>query len=179
MIYDSLEQREDIVNRELDKVIPLLPHDRENWHEEALCRKMVNQIPVKPTLRDEDGNVLWEDTKALEEVRKTADMWFLDSKSNSTARKVGHDPLEATAADLCFQCPVRQACLKYACDTEQPYGTWGGMPITILKSNDHNYPVLAELKNPFDTDDTDSPFHRANIRHIGVGTKQKNRKETA
>lgn len=34
---------------------------------------------------------------------------------------------QRTARDLCFSCPVRQACLAEALDTATEFGVWGGM----------------------------------------------------
>jgi WhiB family redox-sensing transcriptional regulator len=32
----------------------------------------------------------------------------------------------ARAKALCADCPIRQRCLDYALDTQQPHGVWGG-----------------------------------------------------
>lgn len=159
MTEPTLEQREDILTRELNKVIPLKPHDREDWHEDAVCRQLASK---EPTPRDQG---------------KVADWWFADSRPSGKAKKVGHAPVEATAADICFSCPVREACLKYAADTEQEYGTWGGLQAEILRDHDYNFNKLVELGNPFDTEDTESPYHRNNIRRVGNFSKV--RKEAA
>jgi WhiB family transcriptional regulator, redox-sensing transcriptional regulator len=33
----------------------------------------------------------------------------------------------AAAKAICAQCPVREACLRFALDTGQDYGIWGGL----------------------------------------------------
>ncbi len=41
---------------------------------------------------------------------------------------VGEDDEAASAAKgVCAQCPVREACLRYALATNQTEGVWGGM----------------------------------------------------
>jgi WhiB family redox-sensing transcriptional regulator len=37
------------------------------------------------------------------------------------------DPHVADAKDVCNSCGVQQECLKYAMDTRQVYGIWGGL----------------------------------------------------
>lgn len=34
---------------------------------------------------------------------------------------------EATAKAICRTCPVREACLAFALDTNEQYGVWGGL----------------------------------------------------
>jgi WhiB family transcriptional regulator, redox-sensing transcriptional regulator len=33
---------------------------------------------------------------------------------------------EAKAKAICAKCPVRQPCLEWALNTQEPYGVWGG-----------------------------------------------------
>jgi len=34
---------------------------------------------------------------------------------------------ESAARALCGQCPVRETCLEYALQVQEPYGIWGGL----------------------------------------------------
>lgn len=34
---------------------------------------------------------------------------------------------EAQAKDICRTCPVREACLAFALETNETYGVWGGL----------------------------------------------------
>jgi WhiB family transcriptional regulator, redox-sensing transcriptional regulator len=42
-------------------------------------------------------------------------------------RASGPDPLTLQAKKLCARCPVRSACLRFALETNQDDGTWGGL----------------------------------------------------
>ena len=44
-----------------------------------------------------------------------------NERGSSRARR------EAQAKAMCVQCPVVRQCLKWALDTREPYGVWGGM----------------------------------------------------
>lgn len=84
-----------------------------------------------------------------------ADLWFADD----------HSPQAKEAAGICFQCPVRELCLKKACDSKEPEGIWGGLPLSIRhkKGRTHNFNRLKGLPNPYDTEDTASPYHPDNL----------------
>ncbi|MFN2615216.1 MAG: WhiB family transcriptional regulator [Actinomycetota bacterium] len=34
---------------------------------------------------------------------------------------------EAKAKEICARCPVKASCLRYAIDTREPFGIWGGL----------------------------------------------------
>lgn len=34
---------------------------------------------------------------------------------------------EAKAKEICARCPVNASCLRYALDTREPFGIWGGL----------------------------------------------------
>ncbi len=42
-------------------------------------------------------------------------------------RKPEKDFREGNARSLCRGCVVREACLEYALDVEEPHGIWGGL----------------------------------------------------
>ena len=62
-----------------------------------------------------------------------SDTW----KAHGECAKPGHnpewwwaeesDPTTDTALHLCWQCPVRQACLKHALNYPERLGIWGGL----------------------------------------------------
>lgn len=153
MALEQFEIRENTIRREMDDVMELPPHDPTDWHEDALCRKLTKAAPDKET------------------KRKTADIWFSEVEMRN-AKTIRQTPGEAAAADICFECPVRKACLKYACDTEQEHGTWGGLPIRRIVEGKHDFEALVEEPNPFDTDDTDSHYNRQRLQK-GAGRPRK------
>lgn len=70
------------------------------------------------------------------------------------------------ATDLCYQCPVRQACLEWACTSRQQFGIWGGIPTSVRRAKiaglglvrAHEYEILKTLPNVYDTIDPRSRF---------------------
>jgi hypothetical protein len=76
-----------------------------------------------------------------------------------------------TAASICFDCPVRQQCLKWACSAKQRHGIWGGLPASVRlqrvaapsRGKPHDYASLVTLPNPYLTDDARSRFHHSNV----------------
>ena len=85
----------------------------------------------------------------------SADLWFQGDYS----------PDSKEAAEICFECPVRQECLKESCDNTEPYGIWGGLPFTMRnkKGRPHNFIRLRSQTNPYLTEDEDSPYHPSNL----------------
>lgn len=80
------------------------------------------------------------------------DLWFAPEDSSSSA----------VAASACFSCPARRECLEWASTTKQRSGIWGGLPASVRlkhKQRPHDFPVLVELDNPYDTDNPKSKFH--------------------
>lgn len=84
----------------------------------------------------------------------------------------------AEAADLCFQCPIRLQCLKYACASGERHGMWGGIPENIRagkgEGSDRNisaydYPRLAELPNVYDVDSKKYRYHRDRLKEWEPG----------
>lgn len=75
------------------------------------------------------------------------------------------------AADLCFQCPVRQKCLEWACTSKAKLGIWGGLPESVRISTTfnperirpHDYEELVKLSNPYDTT-ARNRFHWTTLR---------------
>lgn len=135
---------ENQLRRELERLMTLPPHDNTGWHSQSVCGQMTVAAETP------------------EERRKTADLWF-----SETIDGITHTPREAEAAELCWTCPVRRKCLKYACDTEQEHGTWGGIPSAMLKAHEFKLVDLLEEKNPFLTDDIYSPYHKDRLRYRG------------
>lgn len=84
-----------------------------------------------------------------------ADLWFADE----------HTVPAQEAAGICFECPVRQLCLKKACDSREQSGIWGGLPPSVRqkKGRTHNFNRLKGLPNPYETDDQDSPHFVDNL----------------
>lgn len=84
----------------------------------------------------------------------------------------------AVAADLCFACPIRLQCLKFACASGERHGTWGGVPENIRagkgEGHDRNisaydYPKLAELANVYDVESKKYRYHRERLKDWDPG----------
>lgn len=72
------------------------------------------------------------------------------------------------AAEVCFECPVRKECLKWACDSHQQEGTWGGIPKSIRTRpgkgrKAHNFTELTLIPNPYTTDNEKSHLYFGNL----------------
>ena len=64
-----------------------------------------------------DDSLDWQERAACRE-HPQPDIWFADP---------GTEPdLYALACQVCATCPVREACLRYANETDTRYGIWGG-----------------------------------------------------
>ena len=67
------------------------------------------------------------------------DDWFAP-ENTFTAR-------DATA--VCWECPIREACLRHACEAEEPYGIRGGIPASVRKDYNHDIQRLLVEPNPY------------------------------
>lgn len=152
MKLSSLEIYENTLRREMEDVMDLPPHDPLDWHLKALC-----------------GNQTWAEDDP-DKQQAIADTWFAEVELRKGA--IRQTPGEAEAADTCWTCPVRRECLKFACDTLQEHGTWGGQPIRKIVEAKHDYETLVEEPNPFDTTDTDSQYYRPRLQR-GRGRPRK------
>jgi hypothetical protein len=84
--------------------------------------------------------------------------------------KDGTDASEA-AVRMCFECPVRLSCLQWSCIAKQRYGIFGGLPASVRlqggtgteRGKPHDFPALADLPNPYQTDNPRSRFFQGNI----------------
>lgn len=84
------------------------------------------------------------------------DLWFAPEDTTAAA----------SAASACFSCPSRVGCLEWASVTKQRFGIWGGVPASIRlkhRQRPHDFPVLVELANPYDTEAPKSRFHVSNL----------------
>lgn len=51
-----------------------------------------------------------------------SDYWYPDPEEPEEVRKVKTD----TAKAVCYACPVKEECLRYAIEENEIYGIWGG-----------------------------------------------------
>jgi hypothetical protein len=70
---------------------------------------------------------------------------------------------DCKATDICWDCPVRRECLKWATDVGE-HGTWGGQPERIRRKHDNNFLVLIDLPNPYNTTNKHTVYYRENLR---------------
>lgn len=123
-----------------------------------------NEPPRKKEVTDDKDSegFSWRDealcAKKIKESPYFLDLWFQEEQSLDAA----------IATSVCFTCPVRQECLKKACETRETEGIWGGQPssIRLKKGRVHNYLKLVNLPDPYETTDDKSRFH---INNLGKG----------
>lgn len=79
----------------------------------------------------------------------------------------------AEAADICFQCPIREACLEFACASGERYGIWGGIPENIRSGagaghdrdiSAYDFEALVSLPNVYDVESKKFRYHRARLK---------------
>ncbi len=44
-------------------------------------------------------------------------------------RGADHEARDQAAKTVCARCPVREPCLRFALDANEPYGIWGGLTV--------------------------------------------------
>ncbi len=86
---------------------------------------------------------------------KPADLWYSEDFTSEAA----------DAADICFECPIRKLCLEKACTNKEAFGIWGGLPPTARhkRGRSNNFTKLVNEPNPYQTEDTESPFYSDNL----------------
>lgn len=73
----------------------------------------------------------WGATPGLD-LLPTAPAWTVDALCAQTDPEVFFPEKSGTtkpAKRICDGCPVRQQCLDYALDNEEPFGIWGGLSV--------------------------------------------------
>lgn len=56
------------------------------------------------------------------------ELWFPNPPQNRERAKVDHYNKQVRMAqEICFECPVRDACLKDATERNEQHGIWGGV----------------------------------------------------
>jgi WhiB family redox-sensing transcriptional regulator len=79
----------------------------------------------------------------------------------------------ASAADICFTCPIRLKCLEFSCAAGERYGTWGGVPENMRAGKGegygqpikaYDYPTLARLPNVYDVQSRRFRYHRSRLK---------------
>lgn len=143
----EFETRENTLAREMADTMYLRPHDPIGWHKRAKCAEIVEELETP------------------QEQGKMADKWFPDDRTPENSAKI------ADTAQICWTCPVRQQCMKYGIDTQQEVGIWGGWTANALKAAKYDYNALRDEKNPYETEDVTSPYHRDNLRRAGRSKK--------
>jgi hypothetical protein len=63
--------------------------------------------------------------------------------ANSSARGAGSIRQVEAAQRICFQCPVIDACAKYADDNQETWGVWGGVDRSPKNFKDKRWRELA------------------------------------
>lgn len=138
---------------------------------EETRRKVEREIArlMERFVRGSKVAVDWGQGKCIEAVVKDGvdpDIWHCPGDTQPSA----------SAADICFSCPIRLQCLKFACASGERHGTWGGIPENIRagKGEGHDrdisaydYDRLALLDNVYDVTSRKFRYHRDRLKaHI-------------
>lgn len=51
-----------------------------------------------------------------------AEWWYVETQTTSQGKL-----FTEKAKEVCFLCPVREQCLRYANENDESYGVWGGL----------------------------------------------------
>jgi WhiB family redox-sensing transcriptional regulator len=81
----------------------------------------VNSVEARPDEQDAPG---WDDGGWREHAAcqgEDPELFFPVGETGPALEQI------AEAKQLCAECPVRQECLRFAIDTRQDYGIWGGL----------------------------------------------------
>lgn len=144
---------------------------------EETRRKVEREIArlMERFVRGASVKVDWEKSKCIQAVadgEADPNIWHCPGDTKPSAE----------AADLCFQCPIRLQCLKFACASGERYGMWGGVPENIRagkgEGHDRNisaydYPKLAELPNVYDVESRKYRYHRERLKDWEPGQEFK------
>jgi WhiB family redox-sensing transcriptional regulator len=74
------------------------------------------------SIADTDERLEWQEDAACRSYDNL--LFFGDDHGESELEKQAR---EARAKAVCERCPVIEACLEFAIETNQKYGIWGGM----------------------------------------------------
>jgi WhiB family redox-sensing transcriptional regulator len=69
-----------------------------------------------------DEEVAWQDRALCR--HGDPNLFFAPPQAETKDERLAR---EAQAKAVCGTCPVREACLRFALTTREPYGVWGGM----------------------------------------------------
>jgi hypothetical protein len=126
-------------------------------------------------VRGSEVNVDWSQALCVQKVREGWDpnIWHCPGDTQPAA----------SAADVCFECPIRLTCLKFACVSGERYGTWGGLPENLRAGKGeeyghpikaYDYPVLARLPNVYDVESKRFRYHRSRLKPWEPGQELSN-----
>ena len=98
---------------------------------------------VKASAKSADALGLdWRMGALCAESDLPSDYWFPVTKSDMKAAK--------EAQKVCWECPVRLACLEHACLVPENYGIFGGITANQREKTNNKFDVLSKTDNPFE-----------------------------
>jgi len=112
----------------------LLPYRNTSWLPDSLCsseavrRYAVRHIQKgwRPKRPSRDARRRYEAEDAL--LEGIEDPWFPEPPLNQSRHaRDRYNLLARTAQAVCFECPVREQCLKDAESRDERWGIWGGV----------------------------------------------------
>ncbi len=84
--------------------------------------------PRRPSAADMVTRPAWEDDASWQERalcrQEDPNLFFSPQATETKEEKLAR---EAKAKEICARCPVKASCLRYALDTREPFGIWGGL----------------------------------------------------
>lgn len=121
-------------------------------------------------VRGSDVDVDWSQALCVQKVREGWDpnLWHCPGDTQPAA----------SAADVCYECPIRLACLKFACVSGERYGTYGGIPENMRAGKGegygqpikaYDYETLSKLKNVYDVVSRRFRYHRSRLKPWNPG----------
>ncbi len=156
--WDDLEYGEDITFEDLVEYVG--PEDQRRRVEREISRLMERFV------RGSAVDVDWSEALCAKKVKEEGwdpNIWFCPGDTKPTA----------IASDVCFQCPIREACLQFACESGERYGCYGGVPENIRSGagaghdrdiSAYNFLKLVDLPNVYDVESKKYRYHRERLR---------------
>jgi hypothetical protein len=156
--WDDLEYGEDILFDDLIEYVG--PEENRRRVEREISRLMERFI------RGSAVSVDWAQALCAKKVK-------FEGVDQNLWHCPGDTKPSAEAADICFQCPIREACLEFACASGERYGIWGGIPENIRSGagaghdrdiSAYDFDALVVLSNVYDVESKKFRYHRARLK---------------
>lgn len=161
--WDELEYGEDVFFEDIVEYVG--PEETRRRVEREISRLMERFI------RGSNIDVDWGKALCAKKVKDEGydpNLWYCPGDTKPSA----------IAADICFSCPIREACLEFACESGERYGLFGGVPENIRSGagaghdrniSAYNFEKLVALDNVYDVESKKFRYHRDRLREWQPG----------